>query len=351
MRHAVRYTIVLMAGLLMGVAPASSQQEGHLQPGSDPSVLPGPVLIADEDNDRIVLVDPQGRVVWTFPEPGDLRPGETFKSPDDAFYTADGKQIIVTHEENFAVSLVDVASRRIVWRYGTPGIHGHGPNQLWNPDDAMVLPDGHVLIPDIKNCRILLIARGSQTPERIYGADRRPPGGCKHDPPKIFGSPNGAFPMRNGHYLVTEIQGAWHSEFDIKTGTVIRSFRVPGVRYPSDSNEVAPGQYITADYSKPGQLVMFDAAGKVQWRYKPTGKDALDHPSLVMALPNGMVVANDDSNHRVIVVDPKTNRIVWQYGETGKKGREPGRLNTPDGVDLAPPYSLLMQHAKTMGTP
>src|SRR5712691_6390637 len=73
MRHAARYGLVLVLGLLMGVTPVLSQQERHLQPGSDPSVLPGPVLIADEDNDRIVLVDPQGRVVWTFPEPGDLR--------------------------------------------------------------------------------------------------------------------------------------------------------------------------------------------------------------------------------------------------------------------------------------
>jgi DNA-binding beta-propeller fold protein YncE len=351
MRQTGRYAIIVVLGLLLGTGAASPQSEGHLRPGSDPTVLPAAVLIADEDNDRIILVDPQGHVVWTFPEPGDLAPGETFKTPDDAFYTPDGKQIIVTHEENFAVSLVDVASRRVVWRYGTPGTHGHGPNQLWNPDDALVLPDGHVIVADIKNCRVLLIAQGAQTAERVYGADHRPPGGCKHDPPRIFGSPNGAFPMRNGHYLVTEIQGPWHSEFVLKTGTVIRSFRVAGVRYPSDSNEVAPGQYITADYSKPGQLVMFDGDGKVLWRYRPTGMDALDHPSLAEVLPNGMVIANDDSNHRVIVVDPKTNRIVWQYGETGKKGREPGRLNTPDGVDLAPPYSLLMRHAKTMGTP
>jgi len=347
----MKYVIVAAMGLLLAVAPALSQQEGHLQPGSDPSVLPGPVLIADEDNDRIIVVDPQGRIVWTFPEPGDLRPGEVFKTPDDAFYTADGKQIIVTHEENFAVSLVDIASRRIVWRYGTPGKHGHGPNQLWNPDDALVLPDGRVLIPDIKNCRILLVAQGTQTPERVYGAARRPPGGCKHDPPRIFGSPNGAFPMRNGRYLVTEIQGAWHSEFDLRTGTVIRAFQVPGVRYPSDSNEVEPGRYITADYSKPGQIVTFDGNGKVLWRYKPAGKDALDHPSLAEVLPNGMVIANDDANHRVIVVDPKTNRIVWQYGHRGKKGREPGFLNTPDGVDLAPPHSLLIVHKATMGTP
>ena len=96
---------------------------------------------------------------------------------------------------------------------------------------------------------------------------------------------------------------------------------------------------------------MFDGAGKALWRYKPTGKDALDRPSLALALPNGHVIANDDYNHRVIVVDPKTNRIVWQYGETRRPGRGPGRLNIPDGLDLAPPHSLLMIHAATMGRP
>ncbi len=351
MRHALRLVIVAAVALMCGVAPGAPEQDEHLQPGSDPSVLPGPVLIADEGNDRLVLVDPRGRVVWTFPEPGDLRAGETFKSPDDAFYTPDGKQIIVTHEENYTVSLVDPTARRIVWQYGTPGKHGHGPNQLWNPDDALVLPDGHVLIPDIKNCRILLVAQGAREPERIFGAERRPRDGCKHDPPRIFGSPNGAFPMRNGHYLVTEIQGPWVSELDLKTGTVLKSFRPPGVRYPSDTIEVSPGRYITADYSKPGQIVMFDGDGKALWRYKPAGKDLLDHPSLAEGLPNGLVIATDDHNHRVIVVDPKTNKVVWQYGETGRPGREPGRLKEPDGLDLAPPHSLLMQHAATMGIP
>ena len=351
MRHRLAIAVIVAIALISGMRPLASEQVGHLQPGSDPSVLPGPVLIADRGNDRLVLVDPEGRVLWTFPEPGDLAPGERFKVPDDAFYTPDGKQIIVTHEDDFTVTLVEPESRRIVWRYGTPGVHGHGPNQLWNPDDALVLPDGHVLVPDIKNCRILLISKGSQVPARIYGASRRPSGGCRHDPPRIFGSPNGAFPMRNGHYLVTEIRGAWIDEFDLRTGTVLKSFQVPGVRYPSDTNEIAPGRYLTADYSKPGQLVIFDDKGHVFWRYQPGGKDALDRPSLALALPNGDMIANDDYNHRVIVVDPKTDRIVWQYGATRRPGREPGRLNIPDGLDLAPPHSLLMRHAATMGAP
>jgi hypothetical protein len=53
----------------------------------------------------------------------------------------------------------------------------------------------------------------------------------------------------------------------------------------------------------------------------------------------------------VVVVDPATNRVVWQYGHTGVPGQGPGYLNDPDGVDLVPPDSLLVTHAGTMGEP
>jgi hypothetical protein len=59
-------------------------------------VLPGPILIADRGNNRLIEVDPYGRLVWEFPRPGDLAPHDTFKVPDDAFFTPDGKQIIAT---------------------------------------------------------------------------------------------------------------------------------------------------------------------------------------------------------------------------------------------------------------
>ena len=51
------------------------------------------------------------------------------------------------------------------------------------------------------------------------------------------------------------------------------------------------------------------------------------------------------------VISRKTNRIVWQYGHDGVPGRAPGYLDNPDGVDLAPPDSLLMAHAATTGRP
>ena len=52
-----------------------------LRPGSDPSVLPGPVLIADSDNNRLLEVDPRGHVLWRFPAPGDLAPARRSACP------------------------------------------------------------------------------------------------------------------------------------------------------------------------------------------------------------------------------------------------------------------------------
>src|SRR5215469_4175255 len=319
---------------------------GALAPGSDPQVLPADVLIADEDNDRLVLVDPQGRVRWEFPSSPAI-PGEGgFRTPDDAFVSPDGQQIVATQEMYDSVSLVSIAGDRVVASYGHPGTPGSAPGFFSHPDDAMLLTGGDLLLADIVNCRILALAPGPWQVVRQFGTTSS----CYHNPPVAFGSPNGVFPMADGNFLVTEINGDWVDEMSLQ-GHVSWSTHPPGVAYPSDANEISPNRYLVSDYSSPGQIVIFDSAGRTLWRFRPTGADALDHPSLAMPLPNGDILINDDYNDRVIVVDPQANRIVWQYGHTGVPGSAPGYLSNPDGVDLAPPYSLLMTHAATMGNP
>jgi len=345
-------TIISSSGPASGATGSSSPTArmtptpsglGYLAPGSDPSVLPGPILVADEGNNRAVLIDPAGQVIWRFPRPGDLPAGQTFKVPDDTFFSADGKTIIATQEEDSAVSLIDVASRTITYRYGQPGVPGSGPNRLDNPDDALLLPDGSILTADIKNCRILRIAAGTHVPAHIYGTT----GVCRHNPPTAFGSPNGAFPLRDGNLLVTEINGDWVDEMTLG-GSVLWSVHPPHVAYPSDTNEVTPGTYLTVDYSTPGQILTFDQSGHTLWRYRPTGAAELNHPSLALPLPNGDVLATDDHNDRVIVVDPRTSQVVWQYGHRGVPGSGPGYLNGPDGADLSGPASLLAQFAPAL---
>jgi outer membrane protein assembly factor BamB len=140
--------------------------------------------------------------------------------------------------------------------------------------------------------------------------------------------------------VVTEINGDW-IDFLTRAGKLAGAVHAPGFSYPSDTNQVAANRFLSVDYAAPGAIEEFDSNGKLLWRFAPTGAGALDHPSLALPLPNGDVLANDDYNDRVIVVDPKTNRIVWQYGHTGSAGSAPGYLNIPDGVDVAPPSSLI----------
>ena len=306
----------------------------HLVPGSNPAALPGDVLIADRSNNRLLVVDPRGRIVWRYPRPGSAE----LPIPDDAFFTPDGRKIVATEEDAAVISVINVAQRRIVYRYGSVGVPGSGPDRLWNPDDALLIGPRTLLSADIKNCRVVLVHLPRHRIARQFGS---PAAGCVHDPPRAFGSPNGAFPLRNGHILVTEINGDWVDEMTL-AGHVVRSWHPPGVVYPSDTNEVRPGLYLTAGYQAPGIIETFDRSGRVHWRYRPrSGAGVLDHPSLALPLPNGDILATDDYNDRVIVIDPHTNRIVWQYGHTGVAGSAPGYLSRPDGADLVPPRSLL----------
>jgi DNA-binding beta-propeller fold protein YncE len=318
----------------------------YLRAGSNPSVLPGPVLIADRDNNRLLEVSPTGQTLWRFPQPGDPVSGQSFLLPDDAFYSPDGRQIVVTQEDDFAISIVDVAHPKIAFRYGHPGVPGSEPGYLHNPDDAMLTPKGALLSADIKNCRVIVIRPPAHDLTQQLGQT----GNCNHELGVSYGSPNGAFPMADGDTVVTEINGDWIDVLD-HDGRPIGDTHPPGFTYPSDTNELRPGVFLSVDYTSPGAIETFTPGGRLLWRYEPTGRQTLNHPSLALPLPNGDILANDDRNDRVIVVDPHTNRVVWQYGHTGQAGSRPGYLANPDGVDLAPPYSLTMRFARSMQAP
>jgi hypothetical protein len=76
-----------------------------------------------------------------------------------------------------------------------------------------------------------------------------------------------------------------------------------------------------------------------------SGRGELYRPSLAYELPNGDVLVSDDYNDRVIVIDHRTKKIVWQYGHTGSPGASKGYLDVPVGLDFVHPDSLLDRFA------
>lgn len=302
-------------------------------PATDEDIgLTGNILIADADNNRIIEVTPDKRIVWEFPRPGDLEPGQTFIGPDDAFYTPGGRTIITNQEDNHMIAIIDYATHKIVWEYGHAGRPGSAPGYLNTPDDAYQLPDGRVVVADIKNCRVLLFdPPPAHRIRRQYGITGRCDAGPGH-----FMSPNGDTPLPNGNLLVTEIGRRSASELDLETGQLVLRIPLPVV-YASDTQLTRHGEYLTVDYVRPGKVVVVSKTGKLLWSYAPkSGPGVLNHPSLAIELPNGNFLLNDDDNNRVVVLSRRTKRILWQYGVTGVAGRKPGYLKDPDGVDLKP---------------
>jgi outer membrane protein assembly factor BamB len=277
----------------------------------------------------MILVDPHHRVLWRFPDARDKAHGARLVFDDDTFVESGGKAIVSNEEDDQTIVSVNIATHQIRHLAGIPGVRGGGRHELNWPDDAYVLANGILTVADAYNCRVLFI-RNHRIVRQIGTT-----GVCVHDPPRTLGAVNGDTPVKGGGVLVSEIQGSWIDEFS-RTGELLWSTQAP-VGYPSDPQPLPGGRVLVADYSSPGAAVIINHRGSVLWRYRPTsGWGELNHPSLAFMLPNGDIAINDDYNDRVVIVDPRTNRIVWHYGRLRVPGTGPDQLKTPDGMDFVP---------------
>ena len=288
--------------------------------------LPGDLMIADRGNNRILVVDPSGHLVFSYPPPGN--PTALYYD-DDTFVEPGGEWVIANEEDNHAIVDVNLLNHTQRVLFGHPGEPGSDATHVHTPDDAYMLPDGTFTVADASNCRILFIRERRIV--RSYGT----PEECRHEPPRHFTPVNGDTPVPGGGVMVSEIQGSWVDEIGPE-GRLRLAIQAP-VGYPSDPQPLPGGRILIADYSNPGHILIIDRAGRVLWRYGPaSGYGRLDQPSLAMPLPNGDIAVNDDYRHRVLVIDPRTNTIVWKYGHTDHPGTAPGELNIPDGMDFIP---------------
>jgi len=307
----------LLLALAAATAPTPAQKLGF--PPVKPGPVPGYVMVADRNNNRIILLSPAKKIVWQ---------KDGLHDPDDAFFTPGYRSISTNEEYNQTMALIGVRSRRIEWSYGHADVRGSSSGYLSNPDDAYLLRNGLMQVADIQNCRVVWVNRAKRIVRTIGHA-----GDCAHDPPRSLSSPNGDTPLPDGGVLVTEI-GGWVDRIDAH-GRLVYTVRTP-TSYPSDAQLLANGDILVAGFNTPGRVDEITPKGRIVWTYQPSGEWSLDRPSLAVRWPNGMIAITDDWHHRVLVVDPRTKKVVWSYGHLNQPGRSLGFLNKPDGLDLLP---------------
>ena len=315
----------------VGGAAAGSPYQGHL-------------LIADRGNDRLLVIDAARNLQWQYPSATMPPPPGGFYFPDDAFFFHKGTGIISNQEDNHTIVEIGYPSGKILWQYGHPGNPGAAAGYLDQPDDAYLLKNGEITVADATNDRILFISP-SGTPLSQIGTN----GVAVHNPPTDVGYPNGDTPLANGNVLVSEINGSWITEYT-PGGQMVWTVQLPTVNYPSDPQQVGSNLYLLADYDPPaeGRILTIRRSGAVVWKYDVLAGDGmLKMPSLAERLPNGLIMANDDYRNRLVVIDPRDNSIVWQYGLTDTAGTAPGLLAIPDGFDLLLANGTTPTHPQT----
>jgi outer membrane protein assembly factor BamB len=283
----------------------------------------GKLLIADRGNGRIIEIGANGAVDWVFPRPGQKLPVR-FGAPDDAFYSADGTTIIANSESRQTVTAIDRATGTILWQVGKYNVRSSAVGYFNEPDDAVPQADGTIWVADIRNCRLVHLSAAGAWLGTL--GDRA----CRHNPPRSFADPNGAFASTGGSLIVTEIGGSWVTSLT-PGGPVAWSVRAP-VRYPSDAMQLPGGSVLLTDYSSPGAVVRLSTTGKTLWYYRSSGAAELNHTSIAIPLASNRIAICDDFHSRIVVVDPATDQVIWTFTGSGSS-----RLFYPDGIDYEPP--------------
>src|SRR5215831_8441795 len=168
---------------------------------------PGNLLIADQFNNRVIETDPNGNIVWSFGlGPNDFSPQSVIGVNDSqrvgrfTLIAGTGTPAgVIPQAPTGAVDnrvLLVSPEGRIVWQYGQFGQTGSDANLLSTPVQSTFLPNFHVLITDQGNNRIIEVNFQKQIVWQYPGSNT--------NEADQLNSPNSAELLENGRILIAD---------------------------------------------------------------------------------------------------------------------------------------------------
>jgi outer membrane protein assembly factor BamB len=339
-RSLVLLTLSALVSLTMTAVRADDQAaEGFNQPGN--------ILITDQFNNRVIEIDPAGKIVWHFGiGPEDFSPNSIIGTNDaervgdltlmsgtgiPPGVTQASAQCLANGCADNRVLLVD-REGDIVWQYGQFGVTGAGPNQLNTPVQNTFLPNGNVLITDQGNQRIIEVRRSDNAivwqfgETGVVGADN-----------SHLSNPNAAELLANGNILISDENNnraleVTHTSPSVVLATFSAHGTVSGMAFAS---RLPNGHTLLTDANN-SRIVEVNRRDTPVWQYftntRP-GSNPAPAPTRAVRLANGDTLISDQFNNQVIEVNHE-KEIVASYGTINVFG-----FNTRDATVMNGPYS------------
>ena len=305
----LRTVVMVSLSLLLGALPVLADN-GFNHPGN--------ILISDQFNNRVIEIDTAGNILWSFGRgPNNFSPKGIIGVNDaqrvGAFTLMAGTGtpagVIPEAPDGVAdnrVLLVDPFGK-IVWQYGKFGQNGTGPDRLDTPVQCTWLPNAHVLITDQANNRIIEVTLDKKIVWQYPGSNTNPDD-------QLVG-PNSAELLENGHILIDD-QGNNRAIEVTRGDHIVKTFTVGGTANTvAFASRLENGHTLLTD-AGPSRAVEVDANDHVVWQYI-TNTDpksiAAPLPTRAVRLRGGDTLISDQFNNRVIRVSP-SKHIVASYG-------------------------------------
>jgi hypothetical protein len=308
----------VLAGLAVGALASASGAPAADKAISPEFNERGNILMADQFNNRVIEIDPTGAIVWSFGlGPNDFSeqsivgvndaqrvgrltlmagtgtpPGVVSQAPNGA---VDNRVILVSPQG------------KVVWQYGQFGQTGSGPDLLSVPVQCTWLPNTDVLITDQGNNRIIEVNLGKEIVWQYPGTNT--------NAADQLNSPNSAELLDNGHILISDENN--NRAIEVTRGDqIVKTFTASGtVGAVAFSSRLPNGHTLLTDAGN-SRAVEVDANDKVVWQYVTNTEPlsvAAPLPTRAIRLRNGDTLISDQFNNRVIRVS-RAGQIVAKFG-------------------------------------
>jgi outer membrane protein assembly factor BamB len=343
-------TAVAVAGLgAVGVATAASASAGHSDRGGFNAR--GDVLIADQFNNRVIEINRQHQVVWHFGNGSNVAGPRSIVGTNDAERVgsltlisgtgtpagADPSCPLAAGCPDNRVILVNQAGQ-IVWQYGTAGVTGSGFDQLNTPVQATYLPGGHILITDQVNERVIEVNRAHQI---VWQYGMTGAAGAGFDQ---LNNPNSAELLANGHILIADennnrvIEVNRDHQIEWSYGSPTGS-QLSGAAFASR----LPGGGTLITDSSNNRVLIVNQDKEVVFSYATStrpGSMAMPLPTRAVMLRDGNILISDQFNDQVIEIN-QHKQIVFSQGSIQVDGTGFNQLNAPYDAKVIGDYTGL----------
>jgi hypothetical protein len=295
--------------------------------------VPAALVIADQWNNRVLVVRSSGEVLWSFGDGNASAGPASVITPNDAELLATGDLLIAGTGAasgpgsscsglpsgalaDDRVLIIDHATKAIAWQYGGHDTAaGATAGLLSGPTFAVYVPGGSscgdtILITDQANHRLVEVDRSTKSVVWDYPVSGTAGGTCMPSTPTAAGAPDaGAGDASTLDAQAVVPDGGSTPGYPVALPTPSGTFT------PQSAERLPDGHTLVTDQGN-NVILEVDTGGTIVWEYPPAGGggSGLNTPAFASRLPNGNTLIADTNNNRVIVVDHSAAAsIVWSY--------------------------------------